>query len=151
MTVRHSLTLCILLSSTLPWAGSASAAAKLDPKTLVTPQEAEALLGAPATFEVHDMQAIYPGSADFAYQTKNIRILSAVFYPTDGAEMFESQKKTLAGMGKKLVPCSAGDSCFFVGEMLNARKGNVYFTLDAPRDTMAKTEALARKIVGRLP
>lgn len=152
MTTRHLTTLSLLLSAALTWPLSVHAAAnKLDPKTLVTPQEAEALLGAPATFEVHDMEAIYPGSADFAYQTKNIRILSTVFYPTDGAEMFENQKKTLAGRGKKLVPCSVGDSCFFVGEMLNARKGNVYFTLEAGREDMAKIEALALKVVGRLP
>jgi hypothetical protein len=143
----------LAVAAVLATAATASArpADKLDPQTLITAQEAAALLGAPVTLQVHDMQAIYPGSADFAYQTKNIRILSAVFYPTGGAEMFESQRKTLSGMGKKLTPCSAGDACFLVGEQLNARRKNVYFTLEAGRDNVNRVEALANKVVGRLP
>lgn len=151
MTLRHHAAFCLLTVSLAVWPAPAGAATKLDPKVLITPQEAEAILGGPVTLEVHDMQAIYPGSADFAYQTTNVRILSAVVYPKDGAEMFENQRKTLAGMGKKLVPCSVGDACFFLGEQLNARKGDVYFTLAAGRNDTANVEALARKVVGRLP
>jgi len=151
MTFRHVPAVGLALLSLVAEPTSAGAAANLDPKVLVTSQEAEAILGAPVTLEVHDMRAIYPGSADFAYQTKNVRVLSAVFYPQDGAEMFNSQKRNLAGMGKKVVACSAGDSCFFVGEQLNALKGNLYFTLDAPRGEEKKLEELARKVITRLP
>ena len=155
MSLRRSVMVSGVLCSLLVFQASAHAAVKLDPNVLVTRQEAEALLGAPATLEVHNVEAIYPGSADFAYtvgaQTTHVRILQAAFYPSGGAEMFENQRKTLAGMGKKLVPCSAGDACFLLGAQLNARKGNLYFTLVAGRDDVAKLEALARDIAQRLP
>lgn len=152
MTLRHSLPRGLLLLSLLAWSIPAAASAKLDPRTLITPQEAETLLGAPATLEVHDMQAVYPGSADFTYQTRNIHILSAAFYPTNGTEMFENQRKNLSAAGKKLLPCAVADACFLVGGQLNARKGNVYFTMEgAGRGDVPKIEILARKVVGRLP
>ncbi|HXO18621.1 MAG TPA: hypothetical protein VOA87_01725 [Thermoanaerobaculia bacterium] len=136
-----------------PAGASPKAATSLPkPEELVTPAEAAALLGAEATLEVHDMQAVYPGSVDFAYQTKKIQILSAVFYPQGGAEMFENMKKTLTAPGRRpLLSCSIGDSCFKVGEgMIHVLKGGTYFTLEWDTAGPGKLEELGKTVAGRL-
>jgi outer membrane protein TolC len=135
--------------------GPAPAAASSLPKPeeLVTPAEAASLLGAEATLEVHNMQAAYPGSVDFAYQTKKIQILSAAFYPQGGAEMFENMKKSLSAPGSRpLLPCSVGDSCFKTGEgMVHVLKGGTYFTLSWETAGAGKLEELGKTVVGRIP
>ncbi len=133
-------------------AAPAAAAALPKPEALVTPAEAAALLGGDAVLEVHDMHAIYPGSVDFAYQTKNIRILSAAFYPQDGAEMFGNMKKTLSAPGRHpLLPCSVGDSCFLQGKaMIHVLKGGTYFTLADDNAAPGKLEELGRTVAGRI-
>jgi hypothetical protein len=133
-------------------AAPAAASALPKPEELVTPAEAAALLGGDAALEVHDMQAIYPGSSDFAYQTKNIRILSAAFYPQGGAEMFDNMKKTLSAPGRHpLLPCSVGDSCFRQGKgMIHALKGGTYFTLADDNAPEGKLEELGRTVAARL-
>jgi hypothetical protein len=133
-------------------AAPAAASALPKPEELVTPAEAAALLGGDATLEIHDMQAAYPGSSDFAYQTKNIRILSAAFYPQGGAEMFDTMKKTLSAPGRHpLLPCSVGDSCFRQGKaMIHVLKGGTYFTLDDDNAAEGKLEELGRTVAGRL-
>jgi len=119
----------------------------------VTPAEAASLLGDVATLEVHNMQAAYPGSVDFAYQTKKIQILSAAFYPQGGAEMFGNMKKSLSEPGSRpLLPCSVGDSCFKTGEaMVHVLKGGTYFTLGWDTAGPGKLEELGRTVVGRIP
>jgi len=135
--------------------GPAPAAASSLPKPeeLVTPAEAASLLGDVATLEVHNMQAAYPGSVDFAYQTKKIQILSATFYPQGGAEMFGNMKKSLSEPGSRpLLPCSVGDSCFKTGEaMVHVLKGGTYFTLGWDTAGPGKLEELGRTVVGRIP
>jgi hypothetical protein len=121
------------------------------PEDLVTPAEAAALLGGDVTLEVHNLQAAYPGSSDFAYQTKNVRILLAAFYPQGGAEMFGNMKKTLSAR-HPLFPCSAGDSCFMAGKgMVHVLKGGTYFTLADDNAVGSQLETLARTVAGRLP
>jgi hypothetical protein len=133
-------------------AAPAAASTLPKPEELVTPAEAAALLGGDATLEVHDMRAAYPGSSDFAYQTKNIRILSAAFYPQGGAEMFDNMKKSLSAPGQHpLLPCSVGDSCFRQGKaMIHALKGGTYFTLDDDNAAEGKLEELGRTVAARL-
>jgi hypothetical protein len=123
------------------------------PEDLVTPAEAAALLGGDVTLEVHNLQAAYPGSSDFAYQTKNVRILLAAFYPQGGAEMFGNMKTTLSAPGRHpLLPCSAGDSCFMTGKgMVHVLKGGTYFTLADDNAEGGALETLARTVAGRLP
>jgi hypothetical protein len=123
------------------------------PEELVTPAEAASLLGDEATLEVHNMQAAYPGSVDFAYQTKKIQILSVAVYPQGGAEMFENMKKSLSVPGRHpLVSCSVGDSCFKTGEsMVHALKGGTYFTLSWETAGAGKLEELGKTVSGRIP
>jgi hypothetical protein len=137
----------------VPAAAPAGTRALPKPEDLVTPAEAAALLGGDVTLEVHNLQAAYPGSSDFAYQTKNVRILAAAFYPEGGAEMFDNMKKTLSAPGRHpLLPCSVGDSCFMAGKgMVHVRKGDTYFTLDDDNAAAGKMEELARTVAGRLP
>jgi hypothetical protein len=139
-------------STPSPAAPAAAASPLPKPEALVTPAEAAALLGGDAVLEVHDMHAIYPGSVDFAYQTKNIRILSAAFYPQGGAEMFGNMKKTLSAPGRHpLLPCSVGDSCFLQGKaMIHVLKGGTYFTLADDNADPGKLEELGRTVAGRI-
>jgi predicted small lipoprotein YifL len=136
-----------------PASAPAATRALPKPEELVTPAEAAALLGGDVTLEVHNLQAAYPGSSDFAYQTKNVRILSAAIYPEGGAEMFDNMKKTLSAPGRHpLLPCSVGDSCFMTGKgMVHVRKGGTYFTLADDNAEVGKLEELARTVAGRLP
>jgi hypothetical protein len=134
-------------------AGSLVAATKPDPKTLVTPAEASALLGGSVTFEAHDMDKVYPGSLDFSYQTKSVRILSVAVDPLDGPEKLSHMKRDLkeAHPNAKQAACSVGDACFMQGEDLFATKGKWYIHLSAGRESKDKIEDLARKVVSRLP
>ena len=138
---------------TAPAGTSPAAAGSLPkPEELVTPAEAASLLGDAATLEVHNMQAIYPGSVDFAYQTKKIQILAAAFYPQGGAEMFENMKKSLSVPGRHpLLFCSVGDSCFKTGEgMVHVLKGGTYFTLSWETAGAGKLEELGKTVAGRI-
>jgi hypothetical protein len=130
----------------------AAASSLPKPEELVTPAEAAALLGDEVTLEVHNMQAIYPGSVDFAYQTRKIQILSAAFYPQGGAEMFENMKKSLTAPGRRpLLSCSIGDSCFKAGEgMVHVLKGGTYFTLSWETAGAGKLEELGKTVAGRI-
>ncbi|HEV3455977.1 MAG TPA: hypothetical protein VHG32_05420 [Thermoanaerobaculia bacterium] len=138
--------------SALAGPSPAAASSLPKPEELVTPAEAASLLGDEVTLEIHNMQAIYPGSVDFAYQTKKIQILSAAFYPQGGAEMFESMKKSLTAPGRRpLLSCSIGDSCFKAGEgMVHVLKGGTYFTLSWETAGAGKLEELGKTVAGRI-
>jgi hypothetical protein len=143
---------CLLVVS-LVGAASLSGATRPDPKALVTPAEAAALLGGEVTFEAHDMEKIYPGSLDFSYQTKNVRILSVAVDPLDGPEKLSNMKRDLKAAHPKSTQdaCTAGDACFMQGEDLFATKGKWYIHVGAGREHKAQMNDLARKIVSRLP
>jgi hypothetical protein len=135
------------------FSGSASAAAKPDPKMLVTASEASALLGGNVTLTVHDMEKVYPGSVDFAYETKGGQILSVQVDPLDGPEKLANMGRDLAAAhpGRPAGRCSVGDKCFVRGEDIFATKGHWYIHLSAGRQNAGQIEELARLVASRLP
>ena len=145
--------LCFGVACLTALSGAALSETKLDPAMLVTAAEAKALLGGDATLEVFNMQGAYPGSVDFAYQTKNIRILTVQIIPGNAAEMLANMRRDLgaAHPNTKQSPCSAGDACFMDRETLFATKGKWYLHLEAGRENTGKMEDLARRIMTRLP
>lgn len=143
----------LVLVSLVVVPASIQAASKPDPKVLVTPAEASAILGGAVTLEVHDMEKVYPGSVDFSYQTKNIQILSVQLDPLDGPEKLSNMRRDLkaAHPTTNQPACTVGDACFMQGEDLFATKGKWYIHIDAGRENKDKMESLGRKIAARLP
>ena len=134
--------------------GAAVPAATLDPASLVTPAEASALLGGDATLEVSNVQAMYPGSVDFTYWTKNkSRSLAVQLYLDPTGEMFANMRRTLKANHPDAdqTPCAAGNVCFMQGERLWATKGKWFVHMDTGRINTGKMEDLARSIMTRIP
>ncbi len=145
---------CLCLGALYVASGAAISATTLDPASLVTAAEAKALLGADATLEVTNMQAVYPGSVDFTYWTKNkSRALEVQLYMDPTGEMFANMRRTLKANhpNANQIPCSAGNVCFMQGERLWATKGKWFVHLDAGSENTGKMEDLARSIMTRIP
>jgi hypothetical protein len=147
-------------STTAAGTAPASTSANLVPQSLITLEEATAILGEEPTFESEAMPA-YANAIGFNYHTNGSHYLSATFYPGDGVGMFNNMKRDLPE-AKKLstTPCSGvGDECLFSGSgagvgMLHAVKGTFYFTLSADipaPDRKRIYEELGQKVAGRLP